>query len=144
MCRAVTQKPLSFFMSLEDTLTKIMNRQDGADKENHGSEPIPLMEYRDEEERRYIRLFELVTHLKTADKEFQLKNLVLVSFFLHLLQTCGYLTPSETDLHHRKFLGRVLFHLLAVSKFNTHQTALFETFSLGWENIIFIFLTCQN
>ena len=40
--------------------------------------------------------------------------------------------PKAAELEkHRSYLGRLIFHLLAVSKFNTHQTALFDSFSLG-------------
>ena len=43
------------------------------------------------EAQRYVKLFQLVTHLSRADEEFQLRNLVLMTFFLHLLEGAGYL-----------------------------------------------------
>ena len=85
--RAVTQKPLAFFLSLAPTLTSIMDDEDAptskdGDVTENNLEP---------EARRYIQLFKLVTHLAQADAEFQLRNLVLMTFFLYLLETSGYM-----------------------------------------------------
>ena len=52
------------------------------------------------------------------------------TLFLSLIARLGV----EVTEKHVVFIGRIIFHLLAVAKFNTHQTAQFDSFSLGKNN----------
>ena len=108
--RAVTQKPFQFFLDMADEFTSLMDKEDprsdnagceddskkivelddSADTVQPSQTAVPKTTKADPQKgsaaAKYIQLFQLVTHLPRADEEFELRNLVLTAFFLHLLE----------------------------------------------------------
>ena len=95
----------------------------------------------DREQQTYRSLFNLITHTdqsmgqaqsQEAVTEVQEKHTVLTIMFLSLLESSGWLEQHSTKgwSKQKEVVASQLFHLLAVVKFNTHQTGQFDSFCL--------------
>ena len=117
--RAITQKPLEYFLEHQEMLGIFMDLD----------EPMNVEQEVIYEDADYSNLMNLVTHINDASESLSLKNSVISIFFLRFLQHGKYFQnhipdrrANDSKLHPKeKFVLKLINHLIAVQCFNHQQ-----------------------
>ena len=129
--RALTQTTVGWMLDNRQMLQQLSPRH------NVGEGP-KIEEEMDEQQKKYRNLFNLVTHMEQSitveeGEAFQQKHTVLAVLLLCLLESSGWLEEHFCRgwSKEKGVVAGQLYHLLAVVKFNTHQTGQFDQFCLS-------------
>ena len=117
--RALTQKPLDYFLQQQEILEKFIDLNEPICMEND-------FLYKDDD---YRNLMNLETHINDTSSSLSLKNSVIAVFFLRFLQQGKYFhkhvpekKETERNLHPiEQFILKLIHHLIAIQCFNSQQ-----------------------
>ena len=124
----LTQKPVTWFRQNKE----LFEVADEAGGESRGRKEVySSIDYRN--------IFNLVTHHQRMSKVENFHRAVFATFLLRCLESQGYFQdseePSAAELGgDRLLIGRLLFHLLEVLQFNTHEVAQLEMHGRRFEH----------
>ncbi|KAG5673986.1 hypothetical protein PVAND_003982 [Polypedilum vanderplanki] len=105
--RAISQKPLNYFVNLREELIEL--------KSNIDYSKIDTLSNDD-----YRRIFVLVTHEKERTFEDVFHRMMMANFLLHCLKMCDYFEDDETE-ENFFYIGSLIYHNLQVMQYNAHE-----------------------